>query len=110
MFNTSNNLKINESFNKIFTMQNNYFNNDNWTRVYSTNFLPVNQGKSVDKMNIIIKTNTGSKVNIIIDYDKTLKDLIKIYFERIGRLELLHSNSIYFLYQTKNWIFIVIQK
>ena len=81
-------------------MQNNYFYNDNWTRVYTTNFLPVNQEKSVDKMNIIIKTSTGHKVNIIIDYDKTLEDLIKIYFERIGKLELLYSNSVYFLYQT----------
>ena len=54
---------------------------------------------SKGKTNIIFKTTRGTALNIIIDYEKTVRELIQLYFKRLGKPELFNRHSdIYFLF------------
>ena len=64
---------------------------------YQNNFMLNNMSKG--KTNIIFKTTRGTALNIIIDYEKTVRELIQLYFKRLGKPELYDRPSdIYFLF------------
>ena len=55
-----------------------------------------NQG---GKINCVFHTSTGKTFSILIDYGKTVNDLIKIFFLRIEKPELMNNKlDICFLY------------
>ena len=89
-------------------MQNPFLNLDkysDWKSIYSSNsnitVLPEEKKeKSITKINVCFRTNTGININIIIDNDKTVEYLIQIFFKRVDKMDLFHNNnnSIYFIY------------
>ena len=82
-----------------FSMNNNILNDDDWRKIYNTtverNF------NAFDKMNVVFKTSRGLRINIIIDPDKTISDLIRIFFMRVDREELFQRNDIIFIYNAQ---------
>ena len=60
-----------------------------------------NQSNSVPagKVNVFFKTTTGVVTTILIDYGKTMAELLKIYLTRMGKPELYgKKDTICFLY------------
>jgi len=53
----------------------------------------------------IFETQTQDKIEIKIESDKNLKELRKLYFEKISRIDLINDKSIYFLYGGKHHYF-----
>ena len=74
--------------------------NQNWVQDYSTNETGNNLIKSQDnKINCVFITSTGKKFTILIDPNKTIKDLIKIFFIRVENPDLINRRQdICFLY------------
>ena len=70
------------------------FTSNNWgMQNQNVNF---NQG---GKINCVFHTSTGKTFSILIDYGKTVNDLIKIFFLRIEKPELMNNKlDICFLY------------
>ena len=51
------------------------------------------------KKDFIFETSSGKILNICVDYDKTIEDLIRIFFENINKPELIKkTDKILFLY------------
>ena len=48
---------------------------------------------SGNKINCIFNTSSGKTLTILIDYGKTINDLIKIYFARLGQPELMNKKD-----------------
>ena len=65
--------------------------NMNWMNMYNT-AIPnqvQNQGMfNTSKINVIFRTTKGVRTNINIDSNKTVSELIQLYFKRIGKPEL----------------------
>ena len=83
----------NPNFNPMTGM--NVGGNMNWMNMYNTaipnqNINPIpNQGMfNSGKINVIFRTTKAVRTNITIDTDKTVSDLIQLYFKRIGKPEL----------------------
>ena len=74
--------------------------NQNWVQDYSTNEIGNNQIQSQgNKINCVFITSTGKKFTILIDPNKTIKDLIKIFFIRVENPDLINRRQdICFLY------------
>ena len=53
-------------------------------------------------MNVIFKT-AGGKVHFIVDFGTTVKELLKKFFDRIGRPDLMGCKDIIFIFNAK-WI------
>ena len=53
--------------------------------------------KSKKKINIFFKTIYGLKVNLVVDYGKSMKEVLEMFCERIGKPELIRDNKISFL-------------
>ena len=54
----------------------------------------------IEKMNVIFKT-AGGKVFLVVDYGTTVKELLKKFFDRIGRPDLMGCKDIFFIFNAK---------
>ena len=73
--------------------------NENWVNGYNTNNQVNNNQVLGNKISCIFKTTQGVTRNIPIDPDKTISELIRTYFNRIGKPELFDKkNELCFLY------------
>ena len=78
--------------------------NQNWAQGYTSNNGGIqNQNfnfyQGGGKINCVFNTSTGKTFSILIDHGKTINDLIKIFFLRIGKPELMNNKQdICFLY------------
>ena len=93
----------NNNTHKLSIPMNNFFMESNWMSVYKPISETLNNKKTEErKMNIVFQTQRGKKVNIIIDIEKTISDLIKMFFERIGKPEYFHNQrEYYFIYNAQ---------
>ena len=73
--------------------------NEDWMKGYNlamseenTNTSNNNQS-SGNKINVIFKTTQSVLTNILIDYGKTMSELIKLYLRRMGKPELFGRND-----------------
>ena len=81
----------------------------NWTSMYNigqTNNNNINnnyQGTQMGyKKNVVFKTTMGIITNILIDYGKTMTELLKVYLTRVDKMELFNTkNTIAFLFNAK---------
>ena len=81
----------------------------NWTSMYNigqTNNNDINnnsQGIQMGyKKNVVFKTTMGIITNILIDYGKTMTELLKVYLTRVDKMELFNTkNTIAFLFNAK---------
>ena len=81
----------------------------NWTSMYNigqTNNNNINnnfQGTQMgNKKNVVFKTTMGIITNILIDYGKTMSELLKVYLTRVDKMELFNTkNTIAFLFNAK---------
>ena len=86
----------------------------NWTSMYNigqTNNNNINnnfQGTQMgNKKNVVFKTTMGIITNILIDYGKTMTELLKVYLTRVDKIELFNTkNTIAFLFNAKkiDWL------
>ena len=78
--------------------------NQNWAQGYTSinggmQNQNVNFHPGEGKINCVFNTSTGKTFIILIDHGKTINDLIKIFFLRIGKPELMNNKQdICFLY------------
>ena len=90
-----------------FSMNDSIFDKNNWMSVYNTNTNNNNFGLNhtaiIDKikMNVVFKTSRGLKLNIIIDPDKTISDLIRLFFIRVDKEELFQRNDVIFIWNAQ---------
>ena len=85
----------------------------NWTQMYSTNqpnFDNLNMINNMNNMNnvtnkkisVIFKTGKGLVFTVFIDFGKTVNYLIRVFFKRIGKPELINKpKEIGFIYNAK---------
>ena len=88
----------------------------NWTQMYSTNqpnFDNLNMINNMNNMNnmnnvtnkkisVIFKTGKGLIFTVFIDFGKTVNYLIRVFFKRIGKPELINKpKEIGFIYNAK---------
>ena len=81
----------------------------NWTSMYNigqTNNNNINnnsQGIQMgNKKNVVFKTTMGIITNILIDYGKTMTELLKVYLTRVDKMDLFNTkNTIAFLFNAK---------
>ena len=81
----------------------------NWTSMYNigqTNNNNINnnfQGTQMgNKKNVVFKTTMGIITNVLIDYGKTMTELLKVYLTRVDKMELFNTkNTIAFLFNAK---------
>ena len=85
----------------------------NWTQMYSTNqpnFANLNMINNMNNMNnvtnkkisVIFKTGKGLVFTVFIDFGKTVNYLIRVFFKRIGKPELINKpKEIGFIYNAK---------
>ena len=66
--------------------------NENWLQGYST-VKKNSNNTGGNKINCIFNTTTGKTINILIDYGKTINDLIKIYFARVEQPDLINRKQ-----------------
>ena len=66
-----------------------------WAGVYNTNINMnnMNMPQSTDKMNIFFKLTNGSTRNVLIDYDKSVGELICIFLKKMGSEELIGNEK-----------------
>ena len=86
----------------------------NWTSMYNigqTNNNNINnnsQGSQMgNKKNVVFKTTMGIITNVLIDYGKTMTELLKVYLTRVDKMELFNTkNTIAFLFNAKkiDWL------
>ena len=57
--------------------------------------------KPKQKINISFKTSRGFNKNIIVDYGTSICDMIKKYFNEIGKPELFGNKDICFIYNAR---------
>ena len=86
----------------------------NWTSMYNigqTNNNNINnnfQGTQMgNKKNVVFKTTMGIITNVLIDYGKTMTELLKVYLTRVDKMELFNTkNTIAFLFNAKkiDWL------
>lgn len=71
--------------------------NMNMNQNINTSFNPMqNQG---NKMNLIFKTTSGNTpINILFDPEKTVEELIHIFFLRVNREDLFQNGGVHFLH------------
>jgi len=67
--------------------------NENWLQGYNVVKINPNNNNGGNKINCIFNTTTGKTINILIDYGKTIHDLIKIYFARVNKPELINRDQ-----------------
>ena len=76
--------------------------NQDWIQGYNTSNNTGNQNNSPpsgNKINCIFNTSTGNTFAILIDYGKTIKELITVFFKRVNKPELFNrTEDICFLY------------
>ena len=82
----------------------------NWTSMYNigqtNNNNNINnnyQGTQMgNKKNVVFKTTMGIITNVLIDYGKTMTELLKVYLTRVDKMELFNTkNTIAFLFNAK---------
>ena len=56
------------------------------------------QIKSIPKKNVVFKTTSGLTTPMVYDYGTTMDEVLKKYWERIGKPENIHSIRFFFLY------------
>ena len=87
----------------------------NWTSMYNigqtnnnNNLNNNSQGSQMgNKINVVFKTTMGIITNILIDYGKTMSELLKVYLTRVDKIELFNTkNTIAFLFNAKkiDWL------
>ena len=74
--------------------------NMNWMNMYNTGIPNQNQSMfDSGKINVIFRTTKAVRTNITIDSNKTVSELIQLYFARIGKPELfLRPKDICFIF------------
>ena len=51
-------------------------------------------------MNVLFRTNNGNNINIVINKDKTIRELILEFFIKIEK-KIYNENDIYFIYNAQ---------
>ena len=51
-------------------------------------------------MNVLFRTNNGNNINIVINKDKTIRELILEFFNKIEK-KIYNENDIYFIYNAQ---------
>ena len=77
--------------------------NENWLQGYNQNSQGqgnnTSSSSSKNKLNCIFSTTSGQNLSILIEYGKTVHELIKIYFMRVEKPELINEkDKICFVY------------
>ena len=55
-----------------------------------------------NKINIVFKTNSEVRTNIVADFEQTMSDVILLYLKKVGKEMLLkRSSDVFFLYNGK---------
>ena len=91
MMNNNINLMPNMMMNNDFNLMPNMMINNN--------FEP--QPKNIKQKNVIFKTTRGKVFRFIVDYGTTVKELLKKFFDRIGRPELMGCKGIIFIFNAE---------
>ena len=76
--------------------------NNDWRCVYNINNtnLFTNSQIQEKKMNVIFKTSNGRNINLVIEIEKTIKELIIAFFKRINQEP--NPSDICFIYNSSN--------
>ena len=76
--------------------------NNDWRCVYNINNtnLFTNSQIQEKKMNVIFKTSNGRNINLVIEIEKTIKELIIAFFKRINQEP--NQSDICFIYNSSN--------
>ena len=76
--------------------------NNDWRCVYNINNtnLFTNSRIQEKKMNVIFKTSNGRNINLVIEIEKTIKELIIAFFKRINQEP--NQSDICFIYNSSN--------
>ena len=61
------------------------------------------QIKSIPKKNVVFKTTAGLITSMVFDYGTTMDEVLKKYWELIGKPENIHSNRFCFLFNANIW-------
>jgi len=91
MMNNNINLMPNMMMNNDFNLMPNMMINNN--------FEP--QSKNILKKDFIFKTTKGKLFHFNVDYGTTVKELLKKFFDRIGRPDLMGCKDIFFIFNAK---------
>ena len=68
--------------------------NQNWMQGYNTSNNTDNTGPSTKKISFMFKSTQGQKpIMVLMDYGKTVNDLVKIYFARVGQPDLINNKE-----------------
>ena len=84
-------------------MSNNLFPDSDWKSIYkekNISFTPEETSKDL-RINIIFEINMERTINIFMDHEKTMSELIRSFFKRIGVPELFNRGGCYFIYQAQ---------
>ena len=128
--NNFNNNNFNNKFNNNNFINNNFNNNFNntgfgpnmntiiqgmnmggvsgWRDLYNTKNQNVNQLQGTvnfsggRKVNLLFRTTKGMKINMMIDFGKTVREMIEIYFKRVEKPDLINRpQDICFIFNAK---------
>ena len=90
--------------NNIMSMQNNFNFNDNIG--FSLDNQNISKPKKFDIFNIPFKRETGQQSNVIIQKNKTINELINLYFQHINLTEFINNyeKSFSFWYNGENLV------
>lgn len=99
MMNIMPNMMMNNNINLIPNMMMNNDFNLMPNMMINNNFEP--QPKNIKKRNVTFKTTRGKVFHFIVDYGTTVKELLKKFFDRIGRPELMGCKDIIFIFNAK---------
>ena len=92
-------MNMNDMMNNMNIPGMNIGGNENWLKGYNVNNNNNNGGNNINsqdkKITCIFNTTTGGKkpITILIDYGKTVNELIKIYFARLSQPELMERRQ-----------------
>ena len=83
--------------------------NANWMNMYNTGNPNQNQNPGMfntGKINVVFRTTKAVRTNITIDGNKTVSELIQLYFKRIGKPELFERPmDICFIFNANKMMF-----
>ena len=83
--------------------------NMNWMNIYNTENPNQNQNPGMfntGKINVVFRTTKTVRTNITIDGNKTVSELIQLYFKRIGKPELFERPmDICFIFNANKMMF-----
>ena len=75
----------------------NFGGNENWMSGYgpgiNSNMGQIQIPSGSNKINIVFKTTANVRTNVVMEYGKTVSDVILLYLKRVGREDLFKKDS-----------------